>query len=171
MQLGDDHALRTVDHEGSIVRHRRNFAQEDVLLVRDVAILEHERGVQRLRIGLALVQRLLVRELRLAQLILHEVQHIAAIIARNRENLVENRLQTMFLALRGGDVLLQEVIVGLRLDFNQIRRIVRILQFAEYLALSFHWLTFQSCTDDSKTNGNENRQISPRMKCGKRPLC
>ena len=161
VQLRHDHALRAVDHERAVLRHRRNLAEEHVLRLRDLAVLEDERRLQRLRVGLGLVERLLVGELRLAELVLDEVQHVAPVIARDREDLVENRLQAMLRTLRGRHVLLEEVVVGLRLDLDQVRRVVRILQLAEYLALCFHWLTFQLCfcTEVDKTNGYGNQRF------------
>ena len=142
VQLAHDHALRAVDHERAVLRHHGDLAEEHLLLARLVLVLQAERRVERLRVRLALAQRLLVRELRRLELVLHEVQHVAAVERLDREDFVEDRLEALLLALRGRHVLLEEVVVGLRLDLDQVRRVVHVLQTAEYLAFSFHWLTF-----------------------------
>ena len=143
VQLAHDHALRAVDHERAVVRHHGDLAEEHLLLARLVLVLQAERRVQRLRVRLALAQRLLVRELRRLELVLHEVQHVAAVERLDWEDFVEDRLEALLGALRGRHVLLEEVVVRLRLNLNQVRRVVDVLQTPEHLAFSFHWLTFQ----------------------------
>ena len=166
VQLAHDHALRAVDHERAVLRHHGDLAEEHLLFAHVFSILKAEVGVQRLGIRLALVHRLLTRPLRLLELVAQEVKDVPAVVRLDRENFVEYRLEALLLALCGRHVLLEEVVVRLRLYLNQVRRVVHVLQTAEYLAFSFHWLTFQLLTDFV-----ENSLFPPRMKCGKRPLC
>ena len=111
VQLAHDHALRAVDHERAVLGHHGKVAQEHVLLVDVLAVLEAERGVQRLGVRLALVERLLVRPLGRPQEVLHEVQHVPAVVRGDREDLVEDRLETLHGPLRRRNVLLEELLV------------------------------------------------------------
>ena len=53
---------------------------------------------------------------------------------------------SLLLALRGRHIHLQEFIVARRLDLDQIRRVIGILELPEYFAFGFgHGLTFPSC--------------------------
>ena len=63
-------------------------------------------------VGAAVSERLDDARLGLAELVLHEVEHVLAVEALDREDLAEDGLQTYrVIALRRGDVRLEEVLV------------------------------------------------------------
>ena len=137
VQLRDDHALGAVDNERAVTRHHRHIAEEHVLLTHILAVLETERGMERLRVGVTVAERLGERILLIAEPVAHEVEHVAAVEARHGEDLVEDRLKTLLLALRGRNIRLEEVIVACRLDLDEIRRCIGILELSEYFAFGF----------------------------------
>ena len=130
VQLRDDDALGAVDHKGAVVRHERNFAHVHRLFIDGIAILQTERHVERPGICHALAQRrqrivlgLRVERIALFQRVADELQDIVSIVGLNRENVLENTLQSDVPALGRSDVRLQELLVGLGLNFDLVRRI------------------------------------------------
>ena len=139
VQLRDDDALRAVDHERAVGRHHRHVAEEDLLLAHLLAVLEAEGRVERPAVRLAVHERLEVGLLRRAEVVAHEVERVAPVVADDRENLLEDRLQALVLALRRRHVGLEELLVGLGLDLDEVgRRLCHILQFAEHLPFCAH---------------------------------
>ena len=145
VELGDDHALRTVDDKRAVTRHHRNFTEEHILFAHILAILEAELGVKRLGVGMAIAERLCKGVLLRTEFITHKIEHIASVKARHGEDFAENCLKTLVLALRGRNISLQKIIIALRLDLNEIRRIVGILEFPEYFAFGFCHVVYLSC--------------------------
>ena len=104
-----------------------------------LAVLQTERRVQRTRIGLAIHERREIALLGLAEIVADEVERETAVIRRNREDFIEDRLEALVLTLGGRNVCLQEVLVRLGLDFDQVRRRRgHPLELAEYLAFCAH---------------------------------
>ena len=172
VQLGDDHALRAVDDERAVRGHDRHVAEEDLLLAHVLAVLQTERGLERTHIALAVRQRLEIALLLGIQPIADEVEFVATVVAGDREDLLEDRLQTLVLTLLGSDVALQEVLIGLHLDVNQVRHRRRhALELAEYFAFCAHELTFFCCSKLTKIPKITIASPIQRLKCGKRPLC
>ena len=145
VELGDDHALCTVDDKRAVIRHHRNFAEEHVLFADILAVLETERGVERLGVGVAIAERLREGVLLRTERVVHEIEYVTSVKARHREDFAENGLETLVLALRGRYIRLQKIIIALRLDLNEIRRIVGILEFPEYFAFGFCHVVYLSC--------------------------
>ena len=145
VQLGDNDALRAVDDKSAVFRHHRNLSEEHVLFAHVLAVLEAERGVQRPGVRVAVAERFSKGILLGTELVAHEIKHVAAVKARNREDFAENSLKTLVLTLRGRNIHLQEIVITLRLDLDEIRRIVGILEFSEYFAFGFGHVTYLSC--------------------------
>ena len=144
MQLGDDDALRAVDDESSVISHHRNLTEEHILLANVLAVLEAERGVQRLGVRVAVAERLGEGVLLGTELVSHEIKHVTAVEARDREDFTEYGLKALVLALCGRNIRLQKIVVALRLDLDEIRRIVGILEFPEYFAFGFGHVVYLS---------------------------
>ena len=133
VQLRHDHALRAVHDERAVTRHQRHFAQIHIVLAHLFAVLQTERRVQRRRERIPIAQRLKGRLLRLLQVVAHKVDRQMAVILRdNREDLLENGLQTDVLALPRRHIRLQEVRKRLRLNLNQVRRLNHRLKLPEH---------------------------------------
>ena len=136
VQLRDDHALGAVDHERAGLAHERDLAHVDPLAAGLLAVLEEELDVERGGVRHALAQReqrvvlrldrlrAVVRApgLRGAEAVLEEVQHVVPVVALDREDALEDPLQADVGALLRGDVLLEELLVGLGLDFDLVGR-------------------------------------------------
>ena len=148
VQLGHDHALGAVDHEGAVLGHERQFAHVDFLLFhflraavldRRFLVIEREahQHAQRRGIGEAAHDAFLHVERRLAELVLDIFQRRVARIARDREHRLEGRMQADVGPLLGSLVLLQELQVGFELDGQKIGDFQDARPFAKVLADAF----------------------------------
>src|SRR5690606_38670059 len=108
VQLRHDDALGTVDDEGTVVRHERNFAHIDFLLLdltdggtARFAIHQHQAhlGTQWRRIREATLLAFLDVEYRVTQGIADELESSHAIMAHDGEYGVEGGLKTVFFTL------------------------------------------------------------------------
>ena len=120
-QLGDDHALRAVDDEGARLRHVRQVAEVEPLLLALAALLGDQLdadleppGVGRIAAA-ALVWSLLGRQV--AVVLERELHPVAGEIL-DRRHLDEQLAQSH----------LEEPLVGIAQQLNQVRQIVRLGQ-------------------------------------------
>ena len=132
VQLADDDALGAVDDEGPVVRHERDLAEEDLLLL-DVAdrlrpgLLvgvpddQAHDDLDRRREGHAALAALVDVVLGLVERVRHELQRRRLREVLDRKHALEDALKAHVLALVEGDVLLQELLVALLLDVDQVR--------------------------------------------------
>ena len=132
VQLGDDDALGAVDDERAVLAHEGHVAEVDPLADRRLAVAERELDVERSGIRHALAQRgeRIVLRLRrgllrriLPEAVLDEVEHVVPVVALDREDALEDALQTDRRALLRRDVLLEELLVGLGLDLDLVGRV------------------------------------------------
>src|SRR5512146_2927393 len=143
MELRDDDPLGAVDHEGPVAGHQRNLAEVDFLLldvldrappVLDVPDDQLNLDLQRRRIGHPALMAFLDVVLGLAQLVGDEFQRGGLVEILDREDRLEHRLQAGVGALIGGNAGLQEFLVRALLNFDQIRDVDNLLDFAETAA-------------------------------------
>jgi len=124
-QLADHHALGSVDDEGSVFRHQRQIAQENLLFDNFTGLTNQQRDIhiERDGKGEVAVQAFLLIVLRLAETILQikarflslgagEIQAQQAVVALDRGNLVEKGPQSLPL----------EPLIRLELHFYQSRQ-------------------------------------------------
>ncbi len=132
VHLRDDHALGAVDDEGALVRHERDVAHVDVLLLdvldrtgsRFLVGLEHDQpqlDLQRRGIGHVALDALFNVVLRILELVRDVFQDGAFVEVLDREHRLEDRLDALLLALARTDLALQELFVGGALDLDQVR--------------------------------------------------
>ena len=132
VHLRHDHALGAVDDEGALVRHERDVAHIDVLLLdvldrtgsRFLVGLEHDQAqldLQRRGIGHVALNALLDVVLRLFELVRDVFQDGAFVEVLDREHRLEDRLDALLLALARTDLTLQELFVGGALNLDQVR--------------------------------------------------
>ena len=139
VQLRDDDALGAVDDERAVGGHHRHVAEEHLLLAHFAGVVETERREERTGVGLAIEKRLEIALLRRTEIVADEIEGVARVLGHDGEYLLEYRLQALVLALRGRDVGLKEVLVGLCLDLNEVRwRLGHPLETAEYFAFCTH---------------------------------
>ncbi len=131
VQLRDHHALGAVDDEGALRRHERNFAHVHFLLLDALFLLQPEGDVERRGKGLALALALESAHFRIADVVRNEVEDDFLVVALDGEDLAEYRLEADLLALRRGDVLLEELDVGIQLDLDEVGRLGGFLEFTE----------------------------------------
>src|SRR5262249_18512935 len=116
----------------ALLRHQRELAQIDFLLPNLshslrlrllVAIddLETKGDLQGDRVGHATVVALLHGVLRIPEVIAVELEARIAVVVGDREHRLEDGLQSDVLPSIGRDILLQELLVRLLLDFDEIR--------------------------------------------------
>ncbi len=114
-ELRDDDALGAVDDEGALLRHQREVAHEDLLLLDLARLLDDELDVhaQRRREGSVALPALVLRVLRLAEAVVGEAQlQTVTCEVLDRRDLVEELAQTFCL----------ESLVGVELDLDEVRK-------------------------------------------------
>ena len=131
VQLADDDALGAVDDEGAGVRHQRDFAEVDLLLL-DVAddalatvagVVDHQlrRHLDRRRERHAALAALVDVVLGLLQVVGHEHELARAVEVLDREDAAEDGLKARLLAIVLRDRRLQELVVRRLLDVDEVR--------------------------------------------------
>ncbi len=131
VHLADDHTLGAVDDEGALVRHEGHVAHVDVLLldIQDrlgaciLVNLEHDqtqRDLQRRGIGQPALDTLVDVIFRFLELVGYEFQAGRLGKIRDREHGPEDTLQSGIVALIGGNVRHQELLVGRALDLDKV---------------------------------------------------
>ena len=80
---------------------------------------------------LAFTLRLERAQFRLADFIMAEIERRLFVVALDRENFLENGLQTGVFPLARRDVFLQEIDVGVELNLDQVRRLDRLFNGSE----------------------------------------
>ena len=131
MKLADHDALRPVDHKGALRGHERNLAHVNFLFLGGPFVLVTEGHIEGRAEGLALTLTLDGGHLRLTQVITDKVQAGLFFETKDGEKLPEHRLESHVLAFRGIHVLLEKFVVGVDLEFNEVRGLNGFLQFAE----------------------------------------
>ena len=136
VHLRHDHALGAVDDEGALVRHERDVAHIDVLLLdvldrtgsRFLVGLEHDQAqldLQRRGIGHVALDALLDVVLGLFELVRDVFQDGAFVEVLDREHRLEDRLDALVATLARTDLALQELFVGGALNLDQVRHLHR----------------------------------------------
>ena len=143
MELGDDNPLGAVDHEGPVGRHQGDLAEVNFLLLdvldRTMAALDvpnHELNLDldRRGEGHAALMALVDVVFRGPQFVADEFQRGVLIEVLDRENRLENPLQTDIATLLGAGIGLEKFVVGALLNLDQIGNINDFLDFAERAA-------------------------------------
>ncbi|MNG12300.1 hypothetical protein D3C84_959040 [compost metagenome] len=146
MQLGDDDALGTVDHEGTVLGHQGDFPHVNFLLfdvldrfVRRFFVENDQAHFYPQRHGEchAAQHALFYVKCRIAQAITNILQGRIAGVADDREHGLEGRMQADVTKLVLGRSRLQEFAIRIQLDGQEIRHIHDIRQLAKVLADTF----------------------------------
>ena len=131
VQLADHHALGSVDDEGAVLGHQRDFAEVDLLLlhVTDglgaclLVLVPHDQAHDDLdgcRVGHATLVALIDVVLGLLEVVAHELQRGRLIEVADGEDRLENSLQSEVLTLLGRNIRLEELLVRLLLDVDEV---------------------------------------------------
>ena len=125
-ELRDDDALGAVDDERAPRRHHREVAHEDPLLADLAGVLvdEADRDRERDLVRQVLLAALLDRELRLAELVLGELDRKGPRVVLDRRDVVDRLAQTA----------LQEPVEGRLLDVDEVGEVEDMLQARKALA-------------------------------------
>src|SRR5713101_3273758 len=145
VQLRDHHALGAVDDERAVLRHQRNLAEVDLLLL-DVAdrlgarllvlVPDHQahHHLDRGRVGHAPLVALVDVVLGLLQVVRDELQRAGLVEVLDGKDALEDALEPQVLALLGRRVGLEELVVAVLLDVDQVRDVDDLLDLREVLA-------------------------------------
>src|SRR5260221_4983498 len=133
VQLADHDAFGAVDDERALRRHQGQFAHENLFFLAALAFfLEEERDIQRRAIGQAFAQTFEPVELRRTDLVGVVVEHAFAVVAFDGKDFAENGFETdMLAAFLGGNLGLQELRVGVRLQLDHVRGHYDLFDLAE----------------------------------------
>ena len=145
VHLRDDDALGAVDDEGAVQGHERHVAHVDVLLLDvldrlragilvDIEHDEAQRHLQRRGIGQVALTAFVNVEFRSFELVLHELQHRGAGKIGDREDRLENSLQSLVRTPALGLVHHQELVIGCLLNLDQVRHLRNFRDLSEELA-------------------------------------
>ena len=137
MQLADDDAFRAVDDECSLRSHQRQFAHENFFFLGPLLFLQQKRDVQRSAVGNTFSQTFEPVIFRFADVVTVKIKDAFAIITFDRKHLGENRLQSRILARAWRSGFLQEIAVGIGLQFNEVRRSDDLFDFPEVDSFSY----------------------------------
>ena len=148
MQLRHDDALGTIDDEGAVVGHERQFAHVDFLLLDVLDLLGARRGLlviddqthqhaQRCCVSCATQLTLALIEHRLAKAVVDILERRVARVADDRENRLERGVQAEVVALIWLLIGLQEPAVGLDLRCQQERHLQNAGALAKVFADAF----------------------------------
>src|SRR5690606_22412451 len=137
-------ALGAVDDEGPVDRHQRDLTEVDLLLL-DVTdglragllvLVPDDQADDDLdgrRVGHATLVALVDVVLGLLQVVADELQARGLVEVPDRKDRLEDTLKADVLALLRGNVLLEELVVGLLLDADQVRDVDRLRDLREGL--------------------------------------
>ena len=148
MHLRYDHPFGAIDDESAVVRHQRHVAHIDVLFLDvpdrprqgflvDIPNDETQRHLQGRRVGHPPLLAFLDIVLRFLEFILDEFQGAALREILDRENRLENLLQTVVDPHLGFGVPLQELLVGCFLNLDKVRHFDGCRQTAEVFTHTF----------------------------------
>ena len=99
VQLAHHHTLSAINDERALRRHERDFAHVNLLLLGAFFLPQLERDVQWRAVCLSFALRLERPQFRLANFIVTEIKHRLFIVALDREDLLENSLETLIFPL------------------------------------------------------------------------
>ena len=129
VQLADDDALGAVDDEGAERREQRQLTEIDLLLD-DVArplLLVHllvddelQRRLERRRVGHVALDALLDGVLGLAERVANELEREVLVDVGDREQVLEDPLETDVLAVVRSGIQLEQRLEGARLDVEEV---------------------------------------------------
>ena len=111
VELGNDDTLGAIDDEGAAAGHHGQFTHVNALFLGAGLILQLEGHVERGAEALAVAQRVERGDLRVLDVIGHEIEFDGFVITLDRKDLAENRLQARIGAFAGGHFLLKEFII------------------------------------------------------------
>ena len=131
VKLGNDDTLGTVDDESTTAGHHRQFAHVNALLLGAGLVLQLERHIKCRAEALAVAQRVERSDLRIFDVVGHEIEFDRLVVTFDRENLAENRLESGICSLAGEHFLLKEFIVGPTLNLNEVRWLDDFFEFPE----------------------------------------
>jgi hypothetical protein len=127
VQLGNDDTLGSVDDESAGRGHVGDVPQIDVLnprvkvLVLGVGARKTEFRLERDVVGKSALQAFLDRILGRIDEIIDEAEFVVVPRVLDRENFLENLIETLVLAAFGRRIQLEEVPEGLELDLQKVR--------------------------------------------------
>src|SRR5262249_25921399 len=130
VQLADDDALGAVDDELAAADHDRHVAEVDLLLDR-LLLVEPEPDAKGPAVGQPELPAFVGAVAGLAQLVLDELQVERLVVALDREDLSEHRLQPDVLTLLRRQVELEEAVVGLGLHLGQVGHLDGVAEATE----------------------------------------
>jgi hypothetical protein len=131
VELGNDDALCTVDDERAAAGHHRQFAHVNALLLGSGLVLELEGHIESGGEALARAEGVERGDFGVLDVVGDEVELDRLVIALDREDFPEHRLEPRIGAFAGGDVLLHELLVGAALDLDEVWGFDDFLDFPE----------------------------------------
>jgi len=120
VELADDDAFGAVDDERPLLGHQRDAAEVDRLLLDVAALAEAEGDPEGRRVGEAAPAALDQVVLRTAEIVAHVFEGTGLVVALDREDLPEDLLKPLEFPPGGEHVGLQELLIGLRLDLDEV---------------------------------------------------
>jgi hypothetical protein len=131
VELAHNNALGTIDDKSARLGHERDLAHIDLLFLRGFLVLVAEGNVKRSAVSLTLDLTLDRTDLRLLEGVAHEIKGGLLFKSKDWEELAKNGLKADILALGGFHAGLEKFFVGPDLQFDEVRRLNGLVEFAE----------------------------------------
>ena len=141
MQLGYNHALRSIDNKGTIGSHVRNRSQENILYHRlkifmiRIRAIQFQLSLQRYAISKTTLKTFIYGIAGRIDIVIQELKNEIVSRVGDREVLCEHLIQTVILAFLRRSIQLQEVLERLQLHIEEIRKWHRILNAAKVYSI------------------------------------
>ena len=131
MQLTDHDALGSIDNKGTLTGHEGNFTHIDLFFLRGLLVLITESDIEGGTVGLAINLAFHGAHFGLFKTVAYKIEARFLFKSKNWEELTKNRLQAYILPLGGFNAGLKKFFVRFDLQFNEVRRLDGLVEFAE----------------------------------------
>jgi hypothetical protein len=141
VELGYHHALRAIDHEGSLRCHVRNSSQVHILydgfeiLVLGIGAIELQLGLEGHAIGQTAINAFLDGIAGRIHEVIEELQNEVVAGIGDWKILAEHLIEAFLCTVVGCSFQLEEILEGLQLYFQKIRILDPVLAFTEINAV------------------------------------
>lgn len=134
MELGDDDAFCTVDDEGALWGHQRDFSHVDLFFFGGALLFELEGNMERGAKGQAFTHRLADIQFGFTDVVAGKVEGDGFVVTLDGEDLFKHGLEARHFPLSGADILLKKIDIAIELDFDEVGRFSAFPEFAKIFA-------------------------------------
>ena len=171
VQLADDDALGAVDDEGAERREQRQLTEIDLFLddvARALLLVDHlvddqlQRRLERRRVGHVALDALLDGVLGFAEGVADELEREVLVDVGDREQVLEDPLETDVFAVVGGGIQLEQRLEGARLDVEEMGHVHPLIELRERNLLDRSDIVHPDTGDRTRPTPHGRAKARPR---------